>query len=209
MARVRPLTRPTVALAALAAAVGCQPAPQPAATAGSNTLSAPSQPATTPPAAATQPSAVSHTFDDATTGIRFSYPANWAAQPTTGTTKLHAVASPADGSAVLTLDVPQLPPHIPGLIPVGLVASGYVDDVKKRWPDATGPAPAEVQVIDAQARRVALSGHDAAGHAGTDDAVLIVHGDRVYVLAVEAEPAGRPAATAALDEVVKSIQWSR
>ncbi len=127
-------------------------------------------------------------------------------RPPAGTTRLRAAAP--DESVTLTLDVPSLPAHIPGFIPVGLVASGYVDDVRKRMPDATG-TPREITVPDASARRVTLSGHDAAGHAGTDDAVLMVHADRVYVLSADAGPANRSAATSALDAAVASIRWVR
>jgi hypothetical protein len=31
----------------------------------------------------------------------------------------------------ISLDVPKLPPHIPGLIPIGSVRNGYLDDLKK------------------------------------------------------------------------------
>ena len=170
-------------------------------------LAAGSQPAATEPAVA-----LPQAFDDATDGIRFTYPGGWTVQPSPADpTRLRAVAPPGavhGGSATLSLDVPQLPAHIPGFLPIGLIAGGYVDDVRKRLPDATG-TPTEIRVPNATGRRVTLTGHDAAGHATTDDAVLLVHADRVYILTVDADPAARPAATAALDAAVASLRWTR
>ena len=189
---------------ALLAAVGCHSTPPPAAP---PLAAASSHPAST--GAAVAPPQV---FDDATDGIRFTYPGGWTAEPTpSGSTRLQTVARPGavdGGSATLSLDVPQLPAHIPGFLPIGLIAGGYVDDVRKRLPDATG-TPREVTVPGATARRVTSAGHDAAGRSTTDDAVLLVHDDRVYILAVDADPAARPAATAALDAAVASLHWTR
>ena len=174
----------------------------------------PATPATRPGTAAIGPPpavAVPQTFDDPKDGIRFVIPAGWTPQCGTSqsTTRVRVLAPPGgDGWAVLTLDVPPLPPHIPGLIPVGMVASGYVDDEKKRIPDVTGPAPVTVTVPDARARRVALAGHDAAGAVTTDEAVVIVHADRIYILSVDAGPGGQPAARAALDAALASIAWT-
>ena len=143
--------------------------------------------------------------------MRVAFPAGWALRcATTGETKARAVAPPVDGVAVMTLDVPVLPFHLPGLIPVGLVADGYADDVRRKlMPDAAGPPPSDVAVPDARAERVTRTGHDAAGRATVDDAVVIVHGDAVYVLAIDADPVARPAAEAALAAAVASVTWGR
>ncbi len=180
--------------------------------AGCHTSSGPDRPAPPLPAPAvsgtTRPAAtVPQTFDSTTAGIRFAYPADWTTRPATGSTVFKAASPPAaGGSAVLTLDVPTLPAHIPGFLPIGLIVNGYIDDVKKRLPDASG-TPRDVTIPDATARRVTLTGHDAAGRASTDDALLVVHADRVYILSADADPAGRPAATAALDAAIGSIRW--
>ncbi len=163
----------------------------------------------TPPVPTTRPTAaMPQVFDSTAAGIHLAFPAAWTARPATGSTVFKAAAPPAadGGSATLTLDVPTLPAHIPGFLPIGLIVNGYVEDVKKRLPDATG-TPREVTVADATARRVTLAGHDAAGRPSTDDAVLMVHADRVYILSADSDPAGRAAATAALDAAVGSIRW--
>ena len=183
----------------LLAAAGCQPTPPPA----------PVPPRGLP---VTTRSAGPRTFDSPALGIAFTYPADWSSQPGSAdpdAPALRVVAPPAVGTAVLTLTVPKLPFHIPGMIPVALVASGYADDVRKRMPDATGPAARPVTVPDAAARRVTLAGHRSDGRAWVEDAVLVVHGDRVYVLAADSDPPGRPAAAAALDAAVASLRWVR
>ena len=146
--------------------------------------------------------------------LRFLVPGEWSLQCLTGDgpTKARAVA-PADavggGVAVLSVDEPDLPFHIPGLIPIGAVADGYVDDERKAMPDAAGPPPSAMTVPGAKARRVTLRGHDAAGRATVDEAVLLVHGDHVYVVSVDADPTASPAATAVLNAAVASISWGR
>ncbi len=204
---MRRFTRLAVPLALLTT-IGCQPTPtKPADPVLAPVPVAPAVTMTATTLAAPVASLLPQRFAGA--GIRFSYPAGWVAQPlpSTGSALLRATAP--EGSIVLTLDVPSLPPHIPGWIPVGLVASGYADDVQKRLSDATGPTPAAVTLPGARARRVSLAGHDAAGHPATDDAVVVVHGDRVYILSVDADPAGRPAAVVALDAAVASVEWDR
>ena len=207
-----------VLLALSVAAVGCTSSPPPMAVTTSAPMSAPTPtprptlvpatpgPATAPAVAVAEPQAVR------VGPMRFVLPGDWAVQCVTGTgaTRLRAVApsEAAGGLAVFTVDVPSLPLHIPGLIPIGLVANGYADDVRgHEMADAAGPPPGEASVPDAKARRVTRTGHDAAGHATTDDAFVIVHGDAVYILSVTADAAAAPAATAALERAAASIRW--
>ncbi len=178
------------ALLFVIAIAGCQPTP----------------PVTVRRTPATTRSLGPQTFDAPSLGIAFNYPAGWT--PDAAATAEEALRV-VNGSAVLTLTVPKLPFHIPGMIPINLVASGYADDVRKRLPDAAGPAAQVVTLSDAQARRVTLTGHEPDGRTITEDAVLIVHGDRVYVLATDADPAARPAAASALDAAVASVRWTK
>src|SRR5450756_2402144 len=69
-------------------------------------------------------------FDYPDAGIAFMYPWNW--KPVPGSKSQLAVIAPDGGQ--LSLDVPVLPFHIPGMIPVDQVESGYGDDFKKRMP---------------------------------------------------------------------------
>ena len=51
--------------------------------------------------------------------------------------QIHMLPSGArdgDKAPAVSLEVPKLPPHIPGLIPLGSVVGGYIDDLKKQHP---------------------------------------------------------------------------
>jgi hypothetical protein len=154
---------------------------------------------------ATQP--LTQTFQNAAAGIRFCYPANWNGQK--GQTALFDVIDPAkcDDGCSLSLDVPSLPRFFSGMITAGMIESGYVSDLRKNQiHDAKVDESIEIKMPGSSARRVKCSGHDH-GKVVIDVAVLIVHADRVYIFSCDSDEAGYPAARAALDSAVASMQW--
>jgi hypothetical protein len=172
------------------------------------TLSGGCQSTTPPPVAPPPPTAKTQTFEDKPDGIRFQYPDGW--KPVTGGTALFKVSNPdpAKGYAVLSLDVPKLPWHVPGMIPIDPVANGYIDDVKKRLGGEGAKVEQDIAVSipSAQAKRVKITGVDN-GKPSIDEAVTIVHGDKVYILSCDSDDQGYATAKAALDMAVGSIQW--
>lgn len=181
------------------AAAGCQPtAPPPQPTTSL-------QPRSKATPLSTGPSVTP--YDYPAFGISVDLPAGWRADAD-GDRALRWVA-PA-GTAQLALDVPKLPFHIPGLLPIGQVESGYVDDVKsKRLTDGSSTELTPPRLPDANVRRVVVAGHDKGGTARREEAVLIVHGDAVYVLSCTADEADYPAAHAALDGAIASVRWTK
>ena len=146
------------------------------------------------------------TFADARSGITVCYPAAWRLAP--AKTAELAVAAPT-GSATLQLDVPAMGWHSP-IIPIGLVASGYLDALRKSaLPDAAVQETADLTVAGATARRLTARGHPAAGCLCNDTAVVIVHRGQVYILSCDSDDANVPVARAALDAAVASVRWSR
>ncbi len=115
-------------------------------------------------------------------------------------------------SPKLTVDVPALPPHIPGFIPLGSVVSGYLDDQKKRFTTLNVVENIDQALPKSKARRVILSGvlADGSGN-GTRICkvvtVLAVHGDRVYLFSAESGEERFAAARAAFDAAFGSLQW--
>src|SRR6266550_4669335 len=59
------------------------------------------------------------------------YPADWSSKPTREYTLLLEQRFTAEAAQV-TVDVPYIPPHLPGMMTMKLVANGYVSDLKKR-----------------------------------------------------------------------------
>jgi hypothetical protein len=168
------------------------------------TASAASQPA----AAADQKEQKTQTFENKKAGIRFKYPAGWTSvQGQTSTFAVEAPAGSIKGTASLTLDVPHLPPHLPGMISPKMVADGYVDDLKKNQiHDAKVDEAVDVRVAGAPGRRVKCSGH-AGGKVAIDVAVAVVHSDRVYIFSCDSDADGYDTARASLDAAVASVEW--
>ena len=132
------------------------------------------------------------------------YPSNW--KPVPGSKSQLQVAAPDGGQ--LSLDVPALPFHIPGMIPVDQVESGYVEDFKKRMPDAAVTKLPDPTLPDTKQRRVKLAGHQN-GKVSIDEAVLIVHNDKVYILAIDTDERGYPKMHTVLDAVLTSLHWTK
>ncbi len=142
-------------------------------------------------------------YQDAGAGISFEYPTGW----TPNDKQPPVIFSVTSGPSVFDLTYPPLPWHIPNLIPIGRVRSGYVDDVKsKQITDAVVTDPGPVHIPDATTSRVKLAGH-LDGKPAVDEAVLIVHADHVYILAIHTDDTGYTAARAALDAAVNSLRW--
>ena len=143
-------------------------------------------------------------------GVRLSYPAGWrpAAGPDEGFILWLTPANARDDATapVVSLEVPKLPPHIPGFIPLGSVVGGYVDDLKKQHPGVKVEDPVSTKVAGANARRVSAT-WDENGTPRTEDAVLTVHGDRVYLFRGNGRAGEMDDVRAVLEQVVHSVDW--
>ncbi len=152
---------------------------------------------TTAPASAP----TTQSFQDAGGLVRVQYPADWKVQHDPD-----YVLELTSGSETLTLDIPDLPPHIPGMIPLGLVVNGYIDDLKKSHPGIKTDEETSPAIPKARARRL----HSIWTEKNTADAevaTLIVHGDHVFILRV-VSPAGQlSGARSVYDGVVESLRW--
>jgi hypothetical protein len=93
------------------------------------------------------------------------------------------------------------------MIPIGSVRSGYLDDLKKQvGPVTTEDLPAPN--LGATAARLVRSRWKTSSGAGVEEtALLMVHGDHVYLLRERAPAAHADETRAAFDEVVRSVRW--
>jgi hypothetical protein len=156
------------------------------------------QPATHPVANAV---AGQKKFEYPQAGISFSYPADW--KPVTGSKSQLKVEAPNGGQ--LTLDVPTLPIHF-GILPLDKVTSGYEDNVRKKIPDATVTNLPDPTVPDSKQHLVKLSGH-LNGKPAINEAALLVHDDKVYILSIDTDDKGYGVMHGVLDSALKSLQW--
>jgi hypothetical protein len=145
-------------------------------------------------------------FASQSENIRFVYPPNW--HPVKDDTILTLVPAGQNtiGRRHLVVDTPDLPLHIPGLIPLGLVVGGFEDDLKKRYKDVAIDPVTDTQVGGQAARQVTARGRDEIGDVVVV-ALLCVKGDRVYLVDAETALADADDAARAFATVVKSIQW--
>jgi hypothetical protein len=164
---------------------------------------------TTPPTATPVVEVQAHDqkFENQSAGISFMYPSAWKVV-STDPTQFRFVQNGKGETLELTLDVPKLPWHIPGLIPIDSVRDGYVDDVKKRMAGAKVTNLPDPALPDAKQHRVQLTGQ-INGKPAVNDAVMIVHNDKVYILSIETDPAAYPQLKEKLDAVIASLKWIR
>ena len=141
-------------------------------------------------------------------GIRLAYPADWKAAPSKDYVLLLVPADAKNDSTgkSISLDVPKLPPHMPGMIPLGLVVNGYMDDLKKPHPGIAVEKPAAASVAGANARRVRSTWKSEA-QSRVEDAVLTVHGDRVYIFRADSEAAEAERMRQKLEGVLATVTW--
>jgi hypothetical protein len=148
------------------------------------------------------------TFSSPKLGIRLQYPADWKPTESKDYELLLVPAKkPAAGDAdrSISLDVPDLPPHIPGMIPIGLVKNGYLDDLKKQY--GAIETREEAMTVAGAEGRLLISHWKKDGRSFSDIAVVVVHANRVYILRAAGDQAGEPAIRAVFDGIAKSVQW--
>jgi hypothetical protein len=147
-------------------------------------------------------------FQDRSSGFSLRYPAGWSMRQDPDNVFTADARAGDENGPELAVAVPKLPPHIPGMIPLGAVESGYLDDLKKRLsnvqvqqqPTARLPVPSN------HARRFDATGNDKAGERKLAVLVLL-KGDRLYILTAEAPAPEFARARAAFDQAVASWQW--
>ncbi len=191
------------ALAALALASGC--GQKQVAHAPDQSAHAPSLPSTSAPPPQTAHAPTSRPFSGP--GVQLAYGGDWHATDTAD----YALVIVPEGAgkssdASVTVEIPKLPPHVPGLIPLGSVVNGYIDDIKKQHTDAQVEKPEAMKIAGVNARRV-VSTWKADGKAVSEDAVLAIHSDHVYIFRANADEANRDRAKAELDALLQSVQW--
>ena len=184
-------------------------------------VSATAGPTTSPVAKRATPSATQSTapkpsqggtFDRPKLGVRLNWPSGWTEQ----TSKDFVLLLSRDGAdeaggekPSISLDVPDLPPHIPGMIPIGSVRGGYLDDLRKsvgRIQTTDAPPP---PVPAAASRLVRSTWTDSAGRQRQETALLMVHADRVYILRARSATPDEPGVRAAFVEIVRSLKWTK
>jgi hypothetical protein len=153
-------------------------------------------------AAATQPTTAPgpQTFHDSTGCLQVVYPGNWTVK-----NDPNYELTIVSGQETITVDVPDLPPHVPGMIPLGMVVNGYISDLKKLHP-ALNSQKHFASVPHAKAALVDSSWTEQ-NACSDESALLMVHGNHVFIIRVVAPASDFTAGRAVFGDVVKSIHW--
>lgn len=198
--------RRAAAIVAMTAIAACSRGPGPG--------GGPSASGRRPPAPATRPAAGAAqggTFDRQDLGVRLQWPAGWARQESKQyVLVLNPAGAPRQGGQPpsIALDVPNLPPHLPGVIPIGSVRNGYVDDLRKNEGALKTADQAAPSVPSANVRLVRSTWTNKQGEEWQETALLMVHADRVYILFARSRTDQEGSTRPAFDEVVRSLQWT-
>jgi hypothetical protein len=150
------------------------------------------------------------TFQSTPAAVQFNYPADWVTDK--AQTAIFAIAKPKSSTPAyssLSLDIPKLPWHLPGMITVNMVANGYINDLKKHQiHDAVVKEECPLTVCGASGRRITCAGHEN-GNPSIDVAVVLIHADQVYILSADSDQAGYDSARKTLDDAVASLKWTK
>jgi len=108
----------------------------------------------------------------------------------------------------ITIDVPDLPPHLPFMIQMSRVERGYIEDLKKEHPDLKVNDAADAHVPESKARLIRSIWHRE-NQKFNDMALLVIHDSSVYILDAQTDETNLPPTRAAFDFIRSSIAWTK
>ena len=147
-------------------------------------------------------------FEDRGGGVRFQFPSDWHSVKDPDYVLMLLPAEAKQKDRRIAFDIPDLPPHLPGMIKLGLIQNGYVSDLKKEHKDVKIDSSADVKVPGASARLLRTSWHQN-GQPWIDVALLMIHKDRVFILNLDSDDPHLAATRAAFDSIQSSLQWTK
>lgn len=162
-------------------------------------------PASSPTTAST---IVMRSFEHKDTGLHAEYPSNWISRKDKD---YELMLVPADGTSgkQITIDVPDLPPHFPGMIKLGLIESGFIRDLKSQHKGVHIDRAEDHSANGGAKARLVESSWTENGKPRKQVALLMMRGEHVYILAYECDAADTPQVQQDYDKVAASLRWSK
>jgi hypothetical protein len=148
------------------------------------------------------------TYADAKGTVRLDLPAGWNKKPNKDYDLFLVPAGAKGDDQSISLDIPDLPAHVPGMIPLGMVAKGYLDDLRKTAGVAI-QTKQEPQTLPKAQARLLTSTWQRDEKSFCDTALVIVHSDHVYILRAACDAAQEKPTREAFDAVAHSLQWTK
>jgi hypothetical protein len=147
-------------------------------------------------------------FSYAPAGIDLNWPSGWQQTQKEGYEWTIVPAEKRAAECWISLDVPTLPLHPPGLIPIGRVESGYLDDLKKQYGKLDTKELTPPTLPNAKERFVRAAWQKD-GQSMQQTALLLVHDDHVYILRERSDVDHEQPTRETFDAVVSSIKWKK
>ena len=140
-------------------------------------------------------------------GIKLKYPSDWKPKKDPD---FELALCPAETKKDdrITVDIPDLPPHLPFMIKMTRVEHDYLADLKKAHPDLQTKKASDINLPDSQARLIESTWHTNK-QAYDDVALLVIHASNVYIFDAQTDDADLTATRAAFDSIKASIQWTK
>lgn len=147
-------------------------------------------------------------WDDRSKGVKLRYPADWRPRKNPDYELMLLPAGTSQSGRRITLDVPDLPPHLPFMIQMKRIEHDYLEDLKKEHPDLHVEESREIKLPDAIAKLVRSSWRrDKVAY--DDVALLMIHASAVYILDAQTDDPKLATTRAAFDSIESSIEWMK
>jgi hypothetical protein len=169
----------------------------------------------------------SRTFANAAGGVRLTYPPGWQPTPSDdfilmlrpvdesagarldGNSESRGATTLPWGERFISLDMPDLPPHVPGFLPLNMVRDGYVDDVRKFAHGAMVQNLSPPTVPPGAKGALVRISWPRSSPAYVETALVMTRSDHVYILRARSRAADEPATRAAFDQIVQSLRFGK
>ena len=140
--------------------------------------------------------------------MRLKYPSDWRAKKNPDYELMLLPPASNSDDRRITMDIPDLPPHLPWMIQMNRIEHDYLQDLRKKHPDLKEESAVDAHVSNSKSRLVRSSWHQN-GKAYADVALLIIHSDGVYILDAQTDAEQLQPTRAAFDLIESSLQWTK
>ena len=147
-------------------------------------------------------------YRDKKHGVSLTYPASWKTKPDNDY-DLRLVPASGNAPSAITFDAPDVP-SIPLFgIPMGMVESHYIDDLRSKHPGLTVDGAENYSLAGANKARLVRLSWKREGIEHHSASLLIVHGNDVFILCADSDANDWAAARGDFDKIAGTINWGK
>lgn len=145
-------------------------------------------------------------WENSAKGVRLSYPSTWKRVKNPDYELTLRPEGATNDDRRITMDIPDLPPHLPWMIQMSRVEHDYLDDLKKQHSDLSVAETKDGKIPNATSRLVVSLWHQ--GKTQHDDVVLLmIHASAVYILDAQTDEEHLPQTRQVFDSIESSLKW--